>query len=131
MRFNYNDGGRSKYFHAKNVGDCVCRAIAIATNNDYKEVYDTIRRITKENPRNGLSKNAVKKVCAYYGGVWVATMTIGSGCKVHLADGELPNGRLVCNLSGHVTCILDGIINDTYDCSREGTRCVYGYWIFK
>jgi hypothetical protein len=23
---------------------------------------------------------------------------------------------------------VDGIINDTYDCSREGTRCVYGYF---
>jgi len=24
--------------------------------------------------------------------------------------------------------VIDGVINDTYDCSREGTRCVYGYW---
>lgn len=24
--------------------------------------------------------------------------------------------------------IADGVIQDTYDCSREGTRCVYGYY---
>ena len=57
-------------------------------------------------------------------------MKIGSGCKVHLSEDELPNGRLVCNLSGHVTCVIDGVINDTYDCSRDGKRCVYGYWKF-
>lgn len=37
MDFVYNDGGRSRYFKAKSVGDCVTRAIAIATRTDYKE----------------------------------------------------------------------------------------------
>lgn len=130
MKFIYNDGGRSQYYKADKVGDCVCRAIAIAAQKDYKEVYKTIKEVTKENPRNGLSKRATKKICEYYGGVWVATMKIGSGCKVHLSEDELPKGRLVCNLSGHVTCVIDGVINDTYDCSRDGKRCVYGYWKF-
>lgn len=42
MDFVYNDGGRSKYFKG-NAGDCVTRAIAIATGFDYKEVYDNIK----------------------------------------------------------------------------------------
>lgn len=131
MEFNYNDGGRSKYFKADHVGDCVCRAIAIATNKDYKEVYDTIKKVTKENPRNGISKRGCKKICEHYGAKWVATMKIGSGCKVHLTEEEMPKkGRLVCSVSKHYTCIIDGVINDTYDPSRDGTRCVYGYWIF-
>jgi hypothetical protein len=130
MKYVYNDGGRSKYFKAKNVCDCVCRALAIALDKDYKDVYDTIKRVTNENPRNGLTKRATKKICEYYGGAWVATMNIGSGCKVHLKEGELPSGRLVCNLSGHLTCVVDGVINDTFDCSRCGSRCVYGYWKF-
>ena len=131
IKFKFNDGGRSKYYQAERVGDCVCRAIAIATQRDYKEVYETIKRITNENPRNGITKKGTKKVCEYYGGVWVATMNIGSGCKVHLKANELPKGRLVCSLSGHVACVVDGVLNDTYNCSREGTRCVYGYWKFK
>lgn len=130
MEYVYNDGGRSQYFKAEGVGDCVCRAIAIVTEKDYKEVYNTIKEITDENPRNGLSKEATKKVCEYYGGKWVATMKIGSGCKVHLSKDELPDGRLICNLSRHVTCVIDGVIYDTYDCSRDGKRCVYGYWKF-
>lgn len=130
MEYVYNDGGRSQYFKAECVGDCVCRAIAIVTEKDYKEVYNTIKEITDENPRNGLSKEATKKVCEYYGGKWVATMKIGSGCKVHLSKDELPNGKLICNVSRHVTCVIDGVIYDTYDCSRDGKRCVYGYWKF-
>lgn len=28
----------------------------------------------------------------------------------------------------HYTAVIDGIIHDTHDCSRDGSRCVYGYW---
>ena len=59
---------------------------------------------------------------------WMATMLIGQGCKVHLRDGELPMGRLVVSVSKHWTAVIDGVIRDTYDPSRDGTRCVYGYW---
>ena len=59
---------------------------------------------------------------------WTPTMLIGQGCKVHLLADELPKGKLIVNVSKHFTCVIDGIINDTYDCSREGTRCVYGYY---
>lgn len=31
MKFHYSDGGRSNYFKATNVGDCVTRAICNAT----------------------------------------------------------------------------------------------------
>ncbi len=24
--------------------------------------------------------------------------------------------------------MIDGVVHDTYDCTRNGTRCVYGYW---
>ena len=39
MKWIYNDGGRSFYYKASNVRDCVCRAIAIANDEDYKVVY--------------------------------------------------------------------------------------------
>lgn len=69
-------------------------------------------------------------------------MFVGSGCKVHLTDGELPKGRLIVNVSKHLTAVIDGVIHDTHDPQRyeekqvgnlqyevvKGTRCVYGYW---
>ena len=129
--FNYNDGGRSRYFKAKGVGDCVVRALAIATNSDYKEVYDKAMNFLGYSPRNGIKHKDTKNLMVHFGGFWHPTVTIGSGCKVHLRDDELPKGRIVCSCSRHLVAVINGIINDTYDCSRNGTRCVYGYWVFE
>lgn len=131
LAFNYNDGGRSKYYRASEVGDCAVRAAAIATGRDYKEVYCIFRNIMGTTPRNGVSKEDTRKVMAALGGEWIPCMKIGSGCTVHLAANEIPmKGRVICSLSAHVTAVVDGVINDTYDPSRNGSRCVYGYWKF-
>jgi hypothetical protein len=55
-------------------------------------------------------------------------MRVGSGCRVHLRADELPPGRLIVRVSKHVAAVIDGVIHDTFDCSRGGTRCVYGYF---
>jgi len=47
---------------------------------------------------------------------------------VHLCDEELPSGNLVLRLSRHYCAMRDGVVHDTYDPSRDGTRAVYGYW---
>lgn len=131
MKFVYDDGGRKQYFRATNVSDCVVRSIAIATGRDYKQVYDETRRLVGYTPRNGVYPKDVKKVMQHFGGEWVACMGKGTGCTVHLASGEVPmQGRIVCNLSKHVVAVINGIMHDTYDSSRNGTRCVYGYWKF-
>lgn len=133
--FNYNDGGRSKYFKAVNVNDCVTRAIAIATNKDYKEVYDIVNKEARKhrnggNARNGINSKVVRNIISIFGGIWHSTMDIGIGCVVHLRADELPSGRIICRCSGHDVAVIDGVLNDTYDCSRGGRRCVYGYWTF-
>jgi hypothetical protein len=56
-------------------------------------------------------------------------MFVGQGCKVHLKKEELPMGTLIVSCSKHLTVVIDGVLNDVFDCSRNGTRCVYGYWI--
>jgi hypothetical protein len=55
-------------------------------------------------------------------------MFVGQGCKIHLKKEELPIGTLIVSCSKHLTVVIDGILNDVFDCSRNGTRCVYGYW---
>lgn len=132
MRFIYSDGGRSQYFKGE-AGDCVCRAICNATGRDYKEVYDMInlyskRKRRKSSARNGVSKEVIREVLSVLGWKWTPLMQIGSGCKVHLKEDELPQGTIIVSLSRHLSCVKDGVIYDTYDCSRDETRCVYGYW---
>lgn len=143
MKFEYNDGGREAAGFTGKSSDCVARAIAIAAGLPYREVYDRLaegnakQRVTKhtKNARERTASKGIyttrkwfKDYMAYLGFEWTPTMFVGSGCRVHLADGELPEGRLVTNLSKHTAAVIDGVLNDTYDCSREGTRCVYGYW---
>lgn len=139
MDFNYNDGGRSKYFKGL-TGDCVCRAIAIANDMDYMETYNLINEYAKKerigkrkrgisNAKTGVYKTTIRKLLKDLGWEWVPTMTIGSGCNTHLKKDELPNETIIVNVSKHTVCVKNGIINDTFDCSRGGTRCVYGYYI--
>lgn len=129
MRYQYNDGGRSQYFKGDNVKDCAVRAIAIALDRDYKEVYNDLKKLNNgKSCRNGTPKAISKKYLTMQGWKWNSTMTVGSGCKMHLEENEVPMGRVICQLSKHLVAVLDGIVNDTYDCTRDGNRCVYGYW---
>lgn len=127
MKFNFNDGGRSKYFKGK-CGDCVVRAIAISLEKDYKEVYDKCKKFLGYSPRDGVRKKDTRKLMEHFGFKWNGLMGIGTGCTTHLRSEELPKGRIVCKCSSHLVTCIDGVVNDTHDSSRCGTRCVYGYW---
>ena len=140
MEFVYSDGGRSRYFKADKVGDCVTRAICNATGMDYMEVYKALNVMAKgertekhrggkrSSSRNGVYKETRRRYLESLGWVWHPTMFFGSGCKVHLKAEELPKGTLIVSVSHHLTCVKDGVLYDTYDCSRDETRCVYGYY---
>jgi hypothetical protein len=145
--FQYNDGGRAAAGFKGEAGDCVVRAIAIATQMPYREIYALVNHVAKESPkhrlirsrgktrymprsnaRKGVLKADIRKVMARIGWTWVPTMLIGSGCKVHLRADELPTGRIIVSVSKHLTALINGVIQDTHDPSRDGTRCVYGYY---
>ena len=170
MKVVFNDGGRKAAGYQGRAGDCVARAIAIITGKPYSEVYDRLargmgaqrasKRTKKQSAsaRNGIyvRRKWFKDYMAELGFVWTPTMKIGQGCKVHLADGELPPGRLVVSLSRHYTAVIDGVVHDTFNPTRSkswtiepdkgqelkanqgrnengvwtevGGRCVYGYW---
>lgn len=142
----FDDGGRAEAGFKGKTGDCVCRAVAIAAQRPYKEVYDLINEYGKQeranlkrrgnnynghrsSARTGVYKDTMRKVLEHYGFKWVATMHIGQGCTVHLRADELPKGRIVCSLSRHAVAVIDGVVHDTYDSTRDGDRCVYGYFV--
>jgi hypothetical protein len=149
MEFVFNDGGRKDAGFKGFTGDCVTRSIAIVTGKPYKEVYDALNLLS-ENKKLGWHKvktkygtsyekvsasrtGVVKKVYNEYltslGYRWIPIMKIGSGCTVHLKASELPMGKIIVSLSGHLAAVIDGVLHDTHDCSRNETRCVYGYYI--
>ena len=148
IRFIYDDGGRAKagFTNKKTAGDCVARAVAIASGRPYIEVYAELAEInarmklTKHRRRRGRAgqltashgiwtrSKLFKDYMILNGFEWTPTMFVGSGCKVHVRADELPFGRLVLALSKHMAAVVYSVLYDAYDCSRDGTRCVYGYW---
>ena len=140
MKWIYDDGGRKDAGFKGSTGDCCARAFAIATGKAYKEVYDDINRLAKKertgkrkrgisNARTGVYRVTAQRLAELYGMEWIPVMKIGTGCTMHMREDEIPNGTLVLSVSKHYTCVKDGVLYDTYDCSRDGNRCVYGYWI--
>jgi len=143
--WKYNDGGRLASGLEGKAGDCVARAVAIASGRPYWEVYDRLakgnetQRITKRSHKRKAGKRTAdmgintgrkwfKDYMAELGFIWIPTMGIGTGCRVHLLPSELPPGRLVVSVSKHMCAVIDGCVHDTYDPSRFGRRCVYGYY---
>lgn len=137
--FKYDDGGRRAAGFKGDTRDCVTRAIAIAAELPYQEVYDAMNdlakgaKITKRAPkktsaRTGMYRDNYQEYLESIGWEWVPTMTVGSGCQVHLNATELPSGRIIAKVTKHLCAVIDGVIHDTSDPSRGGTRCVYGYF---
>jgi hypothetical protein len=148
MMFVENDGGRAEAGFKGDTGDCVTRAIAIATGVPYREVYDALHEAALSNralmarlelrygaqarrhasPRTGAYRKVYQPYLESLGWVWTPVMKIGSGCTMHLRDGEVPDGRVIVSVSRHMCAVIDGVIHDTHDPSREGQRCIYGFY---
>ena len=146
LKFKVNDGGRAAAGYKGQTGDCVVRSIAIVTGMTYQKVYNDLYNANKvfrstsktklarslkqknDSPRSGTHRVVLKKYLAQLGFQWTPTMFVGQGCKVHLKKEELPSGILLVSCSKHITVVKNGVLHDTHDCTRNGTRCVYGYW---
>lgn len=138
--FVWDDGGRAAAgFAGVHRQDCVARAIAIATELPYRQVYDALNEAAqRERPRQGrrrssartgVYKATIRRYLSDLGWRWTPTMAIGSGTTVHLRADELPAGRLVVSCSRHLVAVVDGVVHDVDpEVDRDGTRCVYGYW---
>lgn len=153
-RFVYDDGGRAAAGFAGRAKDCFTRAVAIASQEPYRKIYDFVNLVAKDlkeqeqrrrwkqpdkavpkkfrhslgDARRGVRNALFHEVMLRLGWKWTPTMHFGQGCKVHLRKEELPSGRLVVRVTKHMVAMLDGVIHDTHDPSRESTRCVYGYF---
>lgn len=144
MKYIHNDGGRAASGRRGTCGDCVTRALAIAMERPYDEIYNHMCHVNARTPKTRCRRKHDKSHSASsgiyttsqvfknwmraQGWEFIATMGIGTGCKVHLGSNELPMGRIIARVSRHYTAVVDGVTNDIYDPNRAGTRCVYGYW---
>ena len=95
MDFVFHDGGRAAAGYKGMTGDCVTRSIAIATGKTYQEVYDALNQLAqaertgkrkrkRSSSRTGVFRQTYQHYLESLGWRWTSTMSIGSGCRVHL-----------------------------------------------
>ena len=103
LGYKYSDGGRAKAGYKGMVGDCGVRAIALAVDVEYQEVYNELNKMGKlerlkkyqamrSSAREGVWRETMTLILAKLGWEWIPTMFVGKGCTVHLRQGELPEG---------------------------------------
>lgn len=107
------------------VGDCVKRALTIATGEDYREVSRQLNRIKRELNADKFNSDEVWWEFVNRRGYKAETYQAVKGQK--RMNGERfcdshPTGKYILVMAGHLSCCIDGIIYDTWDCS---SKCVY------
>lgn len=111
--------------NGKIVGDCVKRAFTHATGDDYREISRQLNRIKRELGAKAYNSDEVWREfinrkgwrSEYFKAVKGQKRMNGERfCESH------PVGTYVLSMAGHLSCCIDGIIYDTWDCSE---KCVY------
>ena len=116
LSYEFNDGGRSAYYKGS-AGDCVVRAIAIATGEDYKAVYKeaaelTKKRTGKRSARNGVHKEDRKEMLRRRG---FAPVTLPRGGKPTYAEAHQRYGDCIVSTTRHIAALKGGALHDTFD----------------
>ena len=115
----------------KNAGDCVARAISVALNQSWEQ---TIREMTELGIREGLTFNEDRLIKKYlYDKGWIQ-MKEPRDCnnkKITVKEFiELRTNKegtiIIKPGSHHVSLIKDGVVWDTWDCTR---KTMHIYWV--
>jgi hypothetical protein len=127
MHYQYNDGGRAAAGFKGNAGDCVVRALAIALNLNYKQLYKKLAKANGEcgrarSARNGVSKEIYEVVLKQHGWRWFKAPQF-DGRKARTTD--MRKGVVICKQANHLVAVIDCVAQDIFDSSN---RMVYGYY---
>lgn len=122
------------HFHNENpkgqkAGDCVVRAIARATGQTWDEVYDALSEEGRKRKRMPNEKETYSAYLKRLGWVKMKQPKRIDGKKLtgrEFAE-KYHDTRAIMHIgTHHVTCLIDGEINDIWDCTDN---CVGNYWV--
>lgn len=100
------------------VNDCTIRAISLAEGKSWNETYEELSDIAQYhgillddvNFIEPLLDDRYERTC--YNNTYV-----GDFAKQH------PYGTFLITMNGHITCCIDGVIYDTFDCRDRIMWC--------
>lgn len=98
----------------RKAADCTVRAFALAHNLNWYESYDILNSYAREecividdtNFIDDFLSDRYRYECFKCVG---QKITVGEVCKMY------PIGTYLITMAGHITCMIDGIIYDTWD----------------
>lgn len=130
----YDDGGRAQAGRRGKVGDCVCRAITIATGKQYEWVYSVLNerckplrktpKSRKPSPQFGLANPIWEPLLFQEGWHYCELERMEQFNDRHVPQ----EGISIVFQSGHLTAVKHGVIRDTYDSSYKGTAWIKGFY---
>lgn len=129
--FKWDDGGRSTCGFVGLTGDCVTRAISIATGIAYRDVYQTLKDRYGSSPRNGVPRSVYAPFLDEL--KWQVNSTAGPSIPVEAFDFQSGiHIVLVQDAYGrksHLCTVVDGVLHDTWDPrDDENSFFVFQYW---
>ena len=111
----YNANARGNF-----VNDCTIRAISVVEGKSWDETYTELSIIAQ---RNGIILDDVNFIepllDSRYNRVCYDEVYVGEFAEEH------PKGTFLITMKGHITCCIDGVIYDTFDCRDRQVEDVW------
>ena len=134
IKYEFDCGGRHKYFNCYcqlkkyGAGDCTMRAIAIATETDYKVVWDSLADISKETGYLPNDRETCEVFLSRIGWERQKPIRKSNGRRIKLKDTPVDkNVNYIFHTSNHWVAVVNGVARDLGKWCI--TRCSNSYWI--
>lgn len=108
----------------REVNDCVVRAIALATERSWDEVYDELSELARI---EGTLLDDSNFVESYLNDRYNKVCFKRNGFRIDLNEFKerYPIGTYLVTMKGHITCVVDGKIHDIWNCGDKKIWCAW------
>lgn len=115
-----------KYYNANPLGrivnDCTVRAISLATERSWDDIYKELAEYSR---LQGITFSEIEFINQYLAERYERYCDVNRITTLQdFLNLNVP-GRWLVTMSGHITCVIDGICYDTFDPSNRYIWCVY------
>ena len=111
----YNANARGNF-----VNDCTIRAISLAEGKTWDETYMELSDIAQKNGIILDDVNFIEPLLDYrYERVCYRDKYVGDFVE------QNPEGTYLITMKGHITCVIDGVLYDTFDCRDRVMWCAW------
>ena len=139
LEYLENDGGKYEagFVGKKITGDCVTRAITIATGLQYSHVRRELmsrqfdwsqkhnskaakrcRARSTKSVFRGVWAEVYKKYLDDLGWTYVSCAKVGDPNKKYMNTLDIPVGIVIVKQTKHLACVIDHVVNDSWDCRQ-------------